>query len=368
MNRTDRTHCVRSFHASRLLASYFALLVLMAGIAAAGALAHVPPPHAPESVAHKSESHTGLSVESVCITVADLDKSIAFFQDVLSFTLDSRAEQAGRRTEGLTGVFGSRILSARMTLGTEHIELRQFLAPEGRPIPVDSRSNDRWFQHIAIVVSDMDRAYGLLREHHVRHASSSPQTLPPSIPAAAGIRAFYFKDPDGHVLEIIQFPSDKGDPRWRDAGDRVFLGIDHTAIVVADTAKSIEFYQDVLGMHVAGESQNAGDEQEHLNNVFGARLRITSLRASGGPGVELLEYLAPADGRPYPPDSRSNDLWSWQTNFVGAGIDALAQSLTARDTAWVSPGVVATEGEPDGLTFRDVDGHLVGVLDNAGAD
>lgn len=368
MNRTDRTHRVRRPRASRFCESYFALPVLTAGIAVAGALAHVPPPHTQESVANRPELHAGLSVESVCITVSDLEKSIAFFQDVLSFTLDSRSEYAGPRTESLTGVFGSRILSARMTLGTEHIELRQFLAPEGRPIPVDSRSNDRWFQHIAIVVSDMDRAYELLREHHVRHASSGPQTLPPSIPAAAGIRAFYFKDPDGHVLEIIQFPWDKGDPRWREAGDRVFLGIDHTAIVVADTAKSIEFYHDVLGMHVAGESQNAGDEQEHLNNIFGARLRITSLRASGGPGVELLEYLSPADGRPYPPDSRSNDLWSWETNFVGASIDGLAQSLTARGAAWVSPGVVATVGEPDGLTFRDVDGHLVGVLENASAD
>jgi hypothetical protein len=58
-----------------------------------------------------------------------------------------------------------------------------------------------------------------------------------------------------------------------------------------------------------GESENFGPEQERLNNVFGARLRITALRAPDGPGVELLEYLAPRDGRPFPPDTRASDLW-----------------------------------------------------------
>ncbi len=64
----------------------------------------------------------------------------------------------------------------------------------------------------------------------------------------------------------------------------MFLGIDHTAIVVDDTNASLRFYRDTLGMQVAGESENYDVEQEHLNNVFGARLRITALRAAAGPG------------------------------------------------------------------------------------
>ena len=70
------------------------------------------------------------------------------------------------------------------------------------------------------------------------------------------------------------------------------------------------------GMQVAGESENYGPEQERLNNVFGARLRITALRAQAGPGIEFLEYLAPRDGRPYPADAKPNDLVHWQTKFV----------------------------------------------------
>jgi catechol 2,3-dioxygenase-like lactoylglutathione lyase family enzyme len=163
----------------------------------------------------------------------------------------------------------------------------------------------------------MEAAYRRLRQHKVRHASTGPQRLPDWNKNAGGIRAFYYQDPDGHVLEVLQFPPGKGPDRWQRT-DRLFLGIDHTAIVVTDTDKSLAFYRDKLGMKVVGGSENWGDEQEHLNNVFGARLRITTLRAEGGgPGVELLEYLAPRDGRPYPADAKPNDLFHWQTTVRG---------------------------------------------------
>ena len=182
---------------------------------------------------------------------------------------------------------------------------------------------------MAIIVSDMDRAYRRLRENRVEHASSGPQRLPDWNPAAGGIEAFYFKDPDGHALEVLRFPPGKGDPRWQDSRGKLFLGIDHTAIVVADTEASLRFYRDLLGMKVAGESENHGTEQEHLNNVFGARLRITALRSASGPGIELLEYLAPRDGRAAPADLRANDLLSWRTRLrlvAGAGATGLART------------------------------------------
>jgi len=75
-----------------------------------------------------------------------------------------------------------------MKLGDEFIELTEYLAPKGRPIPVDSRSNDRWFQHIAIIVSDMDKAYAQFRQNKVEHASSGPQRLPDWNKNAAGSR------------------------------------------------------------------------------------------------------------------------------------------------------------------------------------
>lgn len=305
-------------------------------------------------------------VVSVGMTVADLDASLAFYTGVLPFEKIAESEEAGDAVERLTGVFGVRRRSATLQLGSERLVLTQYLAPEGRPIPADSRSNDLWFQHVAIVVSDMDKAYAHLRAHRVRHASTGPQTLPPSLPNAAGISAFYFKDPDGHALEVIHFPPDKGDPRWQAPTDRLFLGIDHTAIAVGDTERSLTFYRDTLGMSVAGGSENFGAEQEHLNNVFGARLRITTLRArGGGPGVELLEYLAPTTGRPAPADSKANDLWHWHTDIEADPRDA--ERIAARAPRSASPNAAPLgDGHEASIrvrTIRDPDGHAI-VLGN----
>jgi len=285
---------------------------------------------------------------------------------VLTFEKVSDTEVYGDPYEHLEGLFGARMRVVRMRLGEEQIELTEFLTPQGRPIPLDSRSNDRWFQHIAIITSDMDRAYQILRDHKVKHASTGPQLLPAYIKNAAGIRAFYFRDPDNHFLETLQFPTDKGDAKWHRASSRVFLGIDHTAIVVSDTDASLKFYRDTLSMHIAGEGENFGSEQEHLNSVFGARLHITSLRADAGPGIELLEYLAPRDGRPMPLDSRADDLWSWQTTIVTNHADALVHAVCAAKYQLASSGLVALP-TPDlefhqGELVRDPDGHLMRIV------
>jgi catechol 2,3-dioxygenase-like lactoylglutathione lyase family enzyme len=301
------------------------------------------------------------------MTVADIDRSIDFFNRVLSFEKISDVEVYGPEYEKLQGVFGLRMRVVRMKLGDELIELTQYLAPEGRPIPVDWRSNDHWFQHIAIVVSDMDKAYQHLRSHKIRHASTGPQMIPASNKAAAGIRAFYFKDPDGHNLEIIYFPRGKGDPRWQQKNDKLFLGIDHTAIVVANTTNSLKYYRDLLGLKLAGESINNGTEQEHLNNVAGARLRISGLRAQSGPGIEFLEYLAPRDGRPVPKDTRANDIWHCQTTLSTENAQKAVPKFRAASGRMISPGVVAMPdkslGFMKGFLARDPDGHGLQVIE-----
>jgi catechol 2,3-dioxygenase-like lactoylglutathione lyase family enzyme len=307
------------------------------------------------------------AVDSVTITVGDMDRALEFYSNVLTFEQVSDAEVSGEAYEHLMGVFGLRMRVVRMRLGGEFVDLMEVLTPRGRPIPVDSRSNDRWFQHIAIITPDMDRAFAWLREHHIAYASPAPQTLPDWNPNAAGIEAFYFRDPDGNNLEILQFPPGKGEPKWHRPSDRLFLGIDHTAIVVEDTDRSLAFYRDRLGLRVAGESENYGPEQERLNNVFGARLRITALRAPAGPGIEFLEYLAPSDGRPFPPDTRASDLWHWQINLGVADADEAAQALGAGDARWVSPGVTQlqddTLGFTEGLMARDPDGHALLLIE-----
>ncbi len=260
-------------------------------------------------------------IDSVRMTVSDIGKAVNFYSGILGF--QKVAANAGY---------------ARLRLGDEFIELTSCGTP-GTAIPADSRSNDRWFQHVAIIVSDMDQAYGVLEKNRVRGLSQGPQTLPAWNKNAGGIRAYYFADPDGHPLEILWFPPDKGDSKWQKRDGRLFLGIDHTAIVVGNTETSLKFYRDSLGMRLAGASENYGIEQERLNNVAGARLRITALRAPAGLGVEFLEYLTPGNGRDNPANDSVCDLVRRETVMVFDGREEVV---------------------------RDPDGHVVRLVKQSG--
>jgi catechol 2,3-dioxygenase-like lactoylglutathione lyase family enzyme len=308
------------------------------------------------------------AVASVGLTVSDLDRSVAFYTGVLTFEKVGESERSGAAFDQLVGVPGARARVARLRLGDEYLELTQYFSPRGRPAPADWHSNDRWFQHVAIIVSDMDRAYAVLRQHGVKAASANgPQRLPDSNPKAGGIRAFYFRDPDDHPLEILWFPPDKGRLKWHQPSDRLFLGIDHTAIVVRDTEKSLGFYRDALGFEIAGGSDNYGPEQENLNNVRGAHLRITALRVADGPGIEFLQYLQPGTGRPYPRDEHANDLVHWQTRLLVPDAGRAEARLEADGATFISPGVVAladtTAGGARGLLVRDPDGHAIQLIE-----
>ena len=318
------------------------------------------------AVVHAARRAVVAAVGAIALTVSDMDRSVAFYSSVLRFQKVGDTIAAGEGYDRLQGVPGSRMRVVRLRLGVDTLQLMAWAGPPGRPAPADARSNDRWFQHVAIIVSDMDSAYAVLQAHGVRRVSPAPQRLPDWNPNAGGIRAFYFRDPDDHPLEILQFPAGKGDPKWQRAEGRLFLGIDHTAIVVASTDASLRFYRDLLGLRIAGTSLNYGPEQERLNNVPGARLRITSLRAPTGPGIEFLEYVSPRDGRPAPADERANDLVHWQTIVASSAPEPLAARLTAAGARLVSPGVVRVEdralGFDRGFLVRDPDGHVVQVI------
>ncbi|WP_181243815.1 VOC family protein [Chamaesiphon polymorphus] len=314
-------------------------------------------------------------VKSIAMTVADMDRSIEFYTTVLAFTKIADRQVIGVEAVDESCLSADRVPQAtkiqlrvvELQLGNETIELTEFLTLKGRPIPSDSRSHDRWFQHIAIVVSDMDRAYQHLQQHRVSQTSPNPQTLPAWNAIAGGIQAMYFRDPDGRDLELIHFPPGKGDPKWQQPTDALFLGIDHTAIVVADTSASRAFYCDLLGMKLQQESENFGVEQELLSGVANAKVRISSLAAPTGLGIELLEYLEPIDGRPMPPDTESNDLWYCETTLVVADtmdtVDRLNTANFPLACAEVTPSdTSALEFDRDFLIL-DPDGHTIRLVD-----
>ena len=260
-----------------------------------------------------------VEIASVQTTVSDLNRSRAFYSNVLEFT----------ETEEKRDPSGT---IASMRLGEETL-LLSAPAVVGRPLPAAMQPNDRLFEHLAIVVSDMDAAYQRLRDHHVSIISSAPQTLPLWNFDAGYIRALYFRDPDGHFLELIQFPSDKGEPKWQQK-DKLFLGFDHTAIVVRNIEASRHFYRDVLGFTLEGESYNYGKEQELLSGIPGARVKINSFRGVRGPGIELLKYEEPGTSEAVQGNPAANDIAYWQIN-IRKGSEALS-----------------TRHDPDGHSFN----------------
>ena len=118
-------------------------------------------------------------------------------------------------------------------------------------------------------------------------------------------------------------------------------------------------------MRKAGESENFGTEQEHLNQVFGAQL--TNYRDAGEesvPGIQFLKYLTPRDGRPIPKEIKANDLVHWQTIINnGRMLNLIAKKLRNAHVPFVSSGVVSMPkdkaGFSKGALVSDPDGHSV---------
>jgi catechol 2,3-dioxygenase-like lactoylglutathione lyase family enzyme len=238
------------------------------------------------------------------LTTPDAHRLSEFYQRVLSFRLLEIERRSGPDFERLTGMAGG-ASAISLGLGDDVIELLQFDRP-GRPYPAGTISSDLCFQHFAIIVADVQLAYQRLVSAGGWTAISTdgPQQLPAS---SGGVTAFKFRDPDGHPLELLVFPDGQMPEYWQArASGNLFLGVDHSAVSVADSAASIAFYEG-LGLHVAARSLNTGPEQERLDAVSHAEVEVTALEPEQAtPHVELLCYRSVTRGQST--IVRSNDV------------------------------------------------------------
>jgi catechol 2,3-dioxygenase-like lactoylglutathione lyase family enzyme len=311
-------------------------------------------------------------VKMIGFTVADVDREANFFVKVLQFEKVSDFRVVGSEYDKMVGVFNANMRIVHLKLGEQIVELTQYVSPPtGRPIPMPSYSNDAWFQHMAIVVSDMDAAYKILQENNVQQISANPITIPESNPGAAGIKGIKFRDREGHDLELIYFPPRKGDPSWQKAADRLFLGLSHTAMTVASADKSVTFYRDLLGLDVGGVTFNSGTTQDVLDNLFNDTCLVTAMiPVSAPPHIEFLDYKTPPGGRPMPGDTKANDLWHWQTTLVTKDIQAVTDRLRKAGAQFITPDVMAIPQEAQAqlgfkkaVMVRDPDGHAIRLIE-----
>ena len=210
-------------------------------------------------------SRTGVvRIKRIALNAAHPERLLRFYADALGFA----------------AVAGGQLL----TIGPTMLESRA-VGQGSRPYPSDVRSWSPLFQHCALVIDDMAAAMARLAAVGSWSAISTagPQRLPA---ASGGVTAFKFRDPEGHPLEFIG-PADHANTTSL---------IDHSAISVRDTARSIDFYEN-LGLTAGHRSLNTGIEQQHLDDVAGAVVEETSLELSSrsAPHVELLSYRGDFD-------------------------------------------------------------------------
>jgi glyoxylase I family protein len=141
-----------------------------------------------------SADHTG-------ITVSNLERSLAFWRDVLGFELSHTAHQKGELAQEITGVEGAELkLAVLKTPGGHKIELLEYLAPADRK-RTNFRPCDVGFVHLALLVEDLDLVLGRIAASGYK-AAGKPQTLRRG--PNAGKRVVYVNDPDGTTIEFMQ--------------------------------------------------------------------------------------------------------------------------------------------------------------------
>jgi catechol 2,3-dioxygenase-like lactoylglutathione lyase family enzyme len=182
---------------------------------------------------------------------------------------------------GLRG--GGRRLPFR--LGDQRLDL-DCLDMGGAPYPGDIHGADTRFQHIALVTSDADASW-----RRARRLGATPISVgdPVTLPASSGsVTAFKFRDPEGHPLEFLQFPG--AADGWAGQG---LLGVDHTAIGVADLAQALRFYE-AWGLTLNAPTLNNGPTQAALDGLRGAEVDVAPMNPPvARPHLELLAYRTP---------------------------------------------------------------------------
>jgi len=305
-------------------------------------------------------------IDRITLIVSDLDRAEADYIATLGCSIDQRAdiEPSLTRVLCVPHAHGRRSV---LRLGRERIELLEFTDSAGRPYPPGSTSTDLWFQHMAIVVNDMKRAHQrVMANRRFRPISrNGPVRLPEN---SGGVIAFKFRDHDGHPLELLAFPEGRATGEWRnDNSVGCFLGVDHTAIAVSDSARSAKFFSSVFGFRVGTRTENRGPEQDDLDDVNDVQVSVTRLAPDlPAPRLELLHYHA-GPRRPIPTDTASNDIVATHSAVRVASLDATAAALARRGTPLADHDFMILRGGMPAALVTGPDGHRFLVEERAAA-
>ena len=145
-------------------------------------------------------------LDHVAVTVSNMDRSLAFYCDLLGLKEVERHHLEGETISKMAGkpdvIMEVVRLEAPETPGVL-LDLQQYVAPEGEVS--DAKLGDVAHSHFCFGVPDVWAAYKDLSEKGVEFVSE-----PVSFDLEWGIvYVVFFKDPDGFILELMQVPIEK---------------------------------------------------------------------------------------------------------------------------------------------------------------
>ncbi len=143
------------------------------------------------------------AVHHVGITVSDIDRSLAFYGDLLGGEPVGPFRRQGPRIDAVTGYPGVVVHQAFVTApgGTTMVELLQY--ENGSPVVLDPDNGQVGAAHVAITVADLDGTLARLRAAGVPALSDPITTSAP----LEGWRCVYVLDPDRVRVELMQPPA-----------------------------------------------------------------------------------------------------------------------------------------------------------------
>jgi catechol 2,3-dioxygenase-like lactoylglutathione lyase family enzyme len=273
--------------------------------------------------------------------VKDKEKMIEFFAQNLDFTLIDKENQT------------------LLVLGNQTIELREQSQEIATLLSPFTKGYHLSFHHFAIITSNIDEAFNRIKKNGRFFISESPQYLPKWNKNAADIVAFKFYAPENHPLEILQFPKGKGKDCWQ-SKDKLFLGIDHTAISIRNTINS-KFFYSLLNLEYAGSSVNYGIEQEKLDGIPNPIVKISGFKVKNGFDIETLEYIVPNTNEEI--NNMEGKYW-----FIRLKVDDFNQVIekikryTPKAIKEINNHTLTSIGFEQNAILHDPDGHIIEVV------
>lgn len=141
-----------------------------------------------------------LAIEHVGFTVGNMERSLRFYRDLLGMKVfNDRVEDRVDYAETITGVPGARFRIVHLELHGSHLELLEYLSPEGQRVP--PRPCDVGSGHLCFLVKDIWAVYKRLSDAGVRFASEPVPKQAGPYPKGWGV---YLFDPDGIPLEMTE--------------------------------------------------------------------------------------------------------------------------------------------------------------------